>query len=163
MLDTKANSRHCACYMASSSGPAWPLRCRRWLAAMGNASNTKAFVPKPQCDWSLLPHLWSCCMLTLPALRQWWSWSSPQMWWTFWSFVTILQNTLWHVTPNQTAKTVAKFLWQGYILIFRAPAKLLSDRRTNFESNIIRELYLLMGIQKVRTSPYHAQTNGQVE
>ena len=31
------------------------------------------------------------------------------------------------MTPNQTAKTVAKFLWQGYILIFGAPAKLLSD------------------------------------
>ena len=32
-----------------------------------------------------------------------------------------------YVTPNQTVKTVALFLWQGYILIFRAPAKLLSD------------------------------------
>ena len=29
-----------------------------------------------------------------------------------------------YVTPNQTAKTVAKFLWQGYILIFGALAKL---------------------------------------
>ena len=30
-----------------------------------------------------------------------------------------------YVTPDQMAKTVAKFLWQGYILIFRAPV--LSD------------------------------------
>ena len=37
-----------------------------------------------------------------------------------------------YVTPNQTAKTIAKFLWQGYILIFRAPAKLLSDWGANF-------------------------------
>ena len=31
------------------------------------------------------------------------------------------------VTPDQTAKTFAKFLWQGYISIFGVPAKLLSD------------------------------------
>ena len=52
-----------------------------------------------------------------------------------------------YVTPNQTAKTVAKFLWQGYISIFGAPAKLLSDWGTNFESNIIKELCELMGIE----------------
>ena len=68
-----------------------------------------------------------------------------------------------YVTPNQTAKTVANFLWLGYISIFRALAKLLSDQGANFESNIIKGLCELMGIWKVRTSPYHAQTNGQVE
>ena len=67
------------------------------------------------------------------------------------------------VTPDQTAKTVAKFLWQGYTLIFGALAKLLSDQGANFESNIISELCELMGIWKVRTSPYHPQNNGQVE
>ena len=64
-------------------------------------------------------------------------------------------------STDQTVKTVAKFLWQGYISIFGALAKLLSDWATNFESNIIRELCELMGIWKVRTSPYHAPTNGQ--
>ena len=56
-----------------------------------------------------------------------------------------------YVTPNQTVKTVAKFLWQGYILIFRAPAKLLSDRVATFENKIIGKLCELMSIQKVRT------------
>ena len=32
-----------------------------------------------------------------------------------------------YVTPDQTAKTIAKFLWHGYISIFRVLAKLLSD------------------------------------
>ena len=32
-----------------------------------------------------------------------------------------------YVIPDQTAKPVAKFLWQGYISIFGAQAKLLSD------------------------------------
>ena len=68
-----------------------------------------------------------------------------------------------HMTLNQTAKTVAKFLWQGYISIFGVLAKLPSDRGANFESNVIKDLCELMGIWKVRTSTYHAQTKGQVE
>ena len=56
-----------------------------------------------------------------------------------------------YVTPDQTAKTVAKCLWQAYILIIGALAKLLSDWGANFESNIISELCELMGIQKART------------
>ena len=99
MLDTKANSGHCACCVTSSGSPAWPLTCRGQLAAASNASNMKAFMPKPQCDQSLLQCLWSSCMLTLPALRQWWSWINSQMWWTFWSFATILWNMSWHMWP----------------------------------------------------------------
>ena len=74
-----------------------------------------------------------------------------------------MKHVLAFVTPNQTVKTVAKFMWQGYISIFRPLAKLLSDQGASFESNIIRELCQLMGIPKVRTSAYHAQTNGQLE
>ena len=47
-----------------------------------------------------------------------------------------VRHVMAHVTPDQTAKTVAKFLWQGYTLIFRAPAKLLSDQGANFESSV---------------------------
>ena len=42
-----------------------------------------------------------------------------------------------YVTPDQTAKTIAKFLYGGYISIFGAPARLLSDRDTSFTSSII--------------------------
>ena len=68
-----------------------------------------------------------------------------------------------YVTPDQTAKTITKFLWQGYISIFEAPAKLLTNWGVSFENNIIRELCEPMGIWKVGTSPYYAQTNWQVE
>ena len=68
-----------------------------------------------------------------------------------------------YMTPVQSAKTVAQFLWQGYIPIFGVLAKLLSDWDANFESNIVQDLCDLMGIWKVRTSPYHGQTNGQIE
>ena len=73
------------------------------------------------------------------------------------------KHVMAYVTPEQTAKTVAKFLWQGYISIFRALTKLLSDWGANFKSNIVKELCELMGMWKVSTSPYHAQTNGKVE
>ena len=36
-----------------------------------------------------------------------------------------------YVTPDQTVKTVTNFLYQGYISIFGAPARLLSDRGAN--------------------------------
>ena len=68
-----------------------------------------------------------------------------------------------YVTPNQTAKTVAKFLYGGYISIFGALARLLSDRGTSITSSIIQELCEVLGIQRLWTMPYHPQTNGLVE
>ena len=52
-----------------------------------------------------------------------------------------------YVTPNQTAKTITKFLYGGFISIFGAPARLLSDRGTSFTSSIIWELCEILGIQ----------------
>ena len=45
-----------------------------------------------------------------------------------------------YVTPDQTAKSVTKFLYGGFISIFGDLARLLSDRGTSFTSSIIREL-----------------------
>ena len=36
----------------------------------------------------------------------------------------LMKHIMVYVALDQTAKTVARFLWQGYILIFRAPANL---------------------------------------
>ena len=52
-----------------------------------------------------------------------------------------------YVTPNQTAKTITKFLYGGFISIFGALARLLSDRGTSFTSSIIQELCEILGIQ----------------
>ena len=73
------------------------------------------------------------------------------------------KHVLAYVTPNQTAKTVAKFLYQGYIFIFRAPARLLRGRGANFMSSMIEEMYKILGMMKLWTMPYHPQTNGLVE
>ena len=55
------------------------------------------------------------------------------------------KHVLAYVTPDQTAKTITKFLYGGYI--FGAPARLLSDRGTSFTSSIIEELCKILGVQ----------------
>ena len=59
------------------------------------------------------------------------------------------KHVLAYVTPNQTAKTFTKFLYGGYISIFGALARLLSDRDTSFTSSIIEELC---------KNPWHSMT-----
>ena len=75
----------------------------------------------------------------------------------------VMKHVVAYVTPDQTAKTVTKFLYQGYILIFRTPARLLSDQGANFMSSIIDEMCKLLGMKKLQTTPYHPQTNSLVE
>ena len=57
------------------------------------------------------------------------------------------KHVLAYVTPNQTAKTIAKFLYGGYISIFGALARLLSDRGTSLTSSFIEELCKILGVQ----------------
>ena len=73
------------------------------------------------------------------------------------------KHVMAYVTTNQTSKTATKFLYHGYILIFGATARLLSDRVANFMSSIIDEMCKLLGIKNLQTTPYHTQTNGLVE
>ena len=67
------------------------------------------------------------------------------------------------VTKDQMAKTVAMVFYECFIPVFGAPAKLLSDSGVNFTSALVEELCSAFGIQKCRTTAYHAQCNGQVE
>ena len=46
---------------------------------------------------------------------------------------------------------------------FGIPKEILSDQGTNFMSQLLKELYRLMKIHPIRTSPYHPQTDGLVE
>ena len=68
-----------------------------------------------------------------------------------------------YVVKDQTAHTAAKTLRNGYFGLFSVPAYLVSDQGKAFTGHIITHLCDLYGVQKLRTLPYHAQTNGQVE
>ena len=74
-----------------------------------------------------------------------------------------MKHIMAYVTANQTAKTVTKFLYQGYISIFGALARFLSNQGANFMSSIIDELCALPGVKRLWTMPYYLQTNGLME
>ena len=67
------------------------------------------------------------------------------------------------VTANQQAKGVAQTLWDKYFMVYGIPERIISDQGRNFESELIQELCLVSGVKKLRTTPYHPQTNGQCE
>ena len=68
-----------------------------------------------------------------------------------------------YVVKDQKAKTAAKALRWGYFGLFGVPAYLVSDQGGTFTGKVVESLVKLYRVQKLRTSSYHAQTNGQVE
>ncbi|KAI2644943.1 Retrovirus-related Pol polyprotein [Labeo rohita] len=65
--------------------------------------------------------------------------------------------------PNQSAKTVARVLWNNFFCVYGFPVSIHSDHGANFESLLIAELCQLAGIDKTHTTPYHPMGNGQAE
>ena len=68
-----------------------------------------------------------------------------------------------YVTRTQMAQTMAKTFWDKFIVHYGLPEKILTDQGCNFESQLVADLCKLMGVQKIQTSLYHLQTNGQCE
>ncbi len=62
-------------------------------------------------------------------------------------------------TKDQKARTVARCLWDHFLLHYGFPEKLHSDQGPDFESRTIQELCKVVGIRKVKTSPYHPRGN----
>ncbi|XP_041864913.1 uncharacterized protein LOC121654728 [Melanotaenia boesemani] len=62
-------------------------------------------------------------------------------------------------TPNQKSKTVAKCLWDQFIVHYGIPERLHSDQGPDFEAKLIKDLCEISGIKKIRTTPYHPRGN----
>lgn len=62
-----------------------------------------------------------------------------------------------------TAETVAKLVYNGWITRFGICQYLTSDQGRQFESRLFSELLKCMGVHRIRSSPYHPQSNGAIE
>ena len=164
MPDTKATSELSSCFKTTSGGQVQLPKCRRcYRTAKGVSSMRVLSLRHPYTQFIAttpleLLHVDYTSIETMMELNK-----PPKIMNILVFQDHFTKHVMAYVTSDQTAKTVAKFLYQRCILIFGDLAKLFSNQAVNFMSSIIRELCKLMGIKKVRTLPYHAQTNGQVE
>ena len=152
----------CLCYRSVSGGQAWPITwqsiksCTHCLQHEGDLSKTPLHPIVATALMDLLHVDFTSIEMTLQLNRL------PNI-------TNILfqdhftKHIMVYVIPNQTAKTVTKFLYQGYISIFRATAMLLIDWGVNFMSSIIDEMCKLLRMKKLYTTPYYPQMNGLVE
>ena len=67
------------------------------------------------------------------------------------------------VTKNHTARTTARVLYNNYFSVFGFSQCLMSDQGTEFCGNVIVAMCSLLGVEKIRTTLYHPQTNGSAE
>ena len=68
-----------------------------------------------------------------------------------------------YVTKDQKALTATKTLYEGFISIFGAPERILTDQGKAFTSEVVEQLCSQFGISQSTTAAYHPQGNGQVE
>ena len=65
--------------------------------------------------------------------------------------------------PDQKAQTIAQVFCEQIICRHGIPEQLLSDRGSNFLSELMLAICEILGVQKINTSGYHPQTDGLVE
>ncbi|XP_028299789.1 uncharacterized protein LOC114461699 [Gouania willdenowi] len=83
-------------------------------------------------------------------------------------FILVVQDyfSKWveaYPVPNELATTVAEKIVSEWVCRYGAPRALHSDQGSNFESAVFRGMCELLGIEKTRTTPFHPQSDGQVE
>ena len=66
-------------------------------------------------------------------------------------------------TTNKSVKAAADRLYNDFMLRYGLPGKILHDQGREFENNLFSQLSKYCGIKRLRTTPYHPQTNGQTE
>ena len=67
------------------------------------------------------------------------------------------------VAKDQTAKTMAKLLYDEFFMVYGLPKRMVMDNALAFRSRVMSDLCARLGIEKSHSTPFHPQTNGQVE
>ncbi|KII60797.1 Retrovirus-related Pol polyprotein [Thelohanellus kitauei] len=65
--------------------------------------------------------------------------------------------------PDISAETAARVLFTQVVSRFGVPKTILTDQGTAFESKLFTHLCQHLGIEKLRSTAYHPETNGLVE
>ena len=68
-----------------------------------------------------------------------------------------------YVTKDQKVSMAARILYEGFILIFGAPERIITDQGKAFTSEVVEQLCSQFGISQSTMTAYHPQSNGQVE
>ena len=74
-----------------------------------------------------------------------------------------MRYTRAYVTKDQKASTDTKTLYKGFISIFGAPERILTDQGKAFTSEVVEQLCSQFRISQLTTTAYHPQGNGQME
>ena len=145
----------------------WPGMAQRMMMSIHNCEKCRIFKAKPQippmepilCTEPLdLVHIDYISMEVTVGMKE-----KPVV-----KNVLIVEDhftryTQVYVTNNHTVCTTACVLYNEFFSVFGFPRRLMSDQASEFMGQVISELCDLLGITKIRTSPYHPQTNGAVE
>ena len=68
-----------------------------------------------------------------------------------------------YATKNKSAKAAADCLFNDFVLRLGFPTKILHDQGREFENKLFHRLEKLIGVTRLRATPYHPQGNGKVE
>ncbi|CAF4918594.1 unnamed protein product [Rotaria sp. Silwood2] len=78
-------------------------------------------------------------------------------------------NQLFHQISNSytitssSAQVTAEAIFKDYICRYGAPKSIISDQGTSFKNQLMFALSQLLGYNHILCTPYHPQSNGQVE
>ena len=145
----------------------WPRMSRVLVMAVSNCGHCKQFEAKPQilgmqliiCTEPMeLVHI-DYVGMEVPVLTQ----EKPVVKNVLVVIDHFTQYVQAYVTRNQTVRTTAWVLYNEYFSMFGFPQRLMSDQGTGFTSKVIAAMCSLLGIEKIRTTLYHPQSNGSAE
>ncbi|UYV77321.1 hypothetical protein LAZ67_15000497 [Cordylochernes scorpioides] len=64
---------------------------------------------------------------------------------------------------SETAETVARAFYEGWITRFGVPYEVITDQGRQFTSELFKTLATLCGVKLKHTTAYHPQSNGKIE
>ncbi|KYQ50110.1 Pol polyprotein [Trachymyrmex zeteki] len=65
--------------------------------------------------------------------------------------------------PDISADTVTTAFYTNWVARFREPAVIITNRGSQFESQLFQALTKLIGSKRTRTTAYHPVSNGMIE